>query len=184
MYVSSLGNGTTLVVEGLTSRESEILALITQGKSNDDVAALTFLSKNSIKSYIRSTYRKIGVSSRTQAAALAFLERVEAALTETPQRVDVLARLLGRNDTDVSRACNDLIEAGRARRKNGRGGGVFRLPKTDAHVCPPAPPALKKGAGRQADGLVCPPAASRPQQTGRRVDVAANDDLEGACEAA
>jgi DNA-binding NarL/FixJ family response regulator len=53
--------------EGLTSRESEILALITQGKSNDDVAALTFLSKNSIKSYIRSTYRKIGAASRTQA---------------------------------------------------------------------------------------------------------------------
>src|SRR4051794_37675762 len=53
--------------EGLTNRESEILALITQGKSNDDVATLTFLSKNSIKSYIRSAYRKIGVSSRTQA---------------------------------------------------------------------------------------------------------------------
>jgi NarL family two-component system response regulator LiaR len=53
--------------EGLTNRESEILALITQGKSNDDVAALTFLSKNSIKSYIRSAYRKIGVASRTQA---------------------------------------------------------------------------------------------------------------------
>ncbi len=53
--------------EGLTNRESEILALITQGKSNVDVAKLTFLSKNSIKSYIRSAYRKIGVSSRTQA---------------------------------------------------------------------------------------------------------------------
>ena len=53
--------------EGLTNRESEILALITQGKSNDDVATLTFLSKNSIKSYIRSAYRKIGVTSRTQA---------------------------------------------------------------------------------------------------------------------
>jgi DNA-binding NarL/FixJ family response regulator len=53
--------------EGLTNRESEILALITQGKSNADVAAVTFLSKNSIKSYIRSAYRKIGAESRTQA---------------------------------------------------------------------------------------------------------------------
>jgi DNA-binding NarL/FixJ family response regulator len=52
--------------EGLTSRESEVLALITQGKSNAEVA-LTYLSQNSIKSYIRSTYRKIGVESRTQA---------------------------------------------------------------------------------------------------------------------
>lgn len=53
--------------EGLSDRESEILALITQGKSNAEVAALTFLSPNTVKSYIRSTYRKIGVESRTQA---------------------------------------------------------------------------------------------------------------------
>jgi DNA-binding NarL/FixJ family response regulator len=53
--------------EGLTDRESEILALITQGKSNAEVAETAFLSPNSVKSYIRSTYRKIGVKSRTQA---------------------------------------------------------------------------------------------------------------------
>ena len=53
--------------EGLTGREAEVLALITQGKSNAEVAALTYLSMNSIKSYIRSSYRKIGVNSRTQA---------------------------------------------------------------------------------------------------------------------
>ncbi len=53
--------------EGLTDRESEILALITQGKSNAEVAALTYLSPNTIKSYIRTIYRKIDVASRTQA---------------------------------------------------------------------------------------------------------------------
>ena len=53
--------------EGLTDREAEILALITQGKSNAEVATLTYLSPNTIKSYIRSTYRKINVASRTQA---------------------------------------------------------------------------------------------------------------------
>jgi DNA-binding NarL/FixJ family response regulator len=53
--------------EGLTDRESEILALITQGKSNADVAALTFLAPNTVKSYIRTIYRKIDVGSRTQA---------------------------------------------------------------------------------------------------------------------
>ena len=53
--------------EGLTDRESEILALITQGKSNAEVAALTCLSPNTVKSYIRNTYRKIDVASRTQA---------------------------------------------------------------------------------------------------------------------
>lgn len=53
--------------EGLTERESEILALITQGKSNADVASLTFLSPNTVKSYIRAMYRKIDAGSRTQA---------------------------------------------------------------------------------------------------------------------
>ena len=53
--------------EGLTDREAEILALITQGKSNAEVAALTFLSPNTVKSYIRAIYRKISVGSRTQA---------------------------------------------------------------------------------------------------------------------
>ena len=40
--------------EGLTDREAEILALITQGKSNAEVAALTYLSPNTVKSYIRT----------------------------------------------------------------------------------------------------------------------------------
>jgi DNA-binding NarL/FixJ family response regulator len=53
--------------EGLTDRESEILALITQGKSNAEVASLSYLSPNTVKSYIRTIYRKINVASRTQA---------------------------------------------------------------------------------------------------------------------
>lgn len=53
--------------EGLTAREAEVLALITQGLSNDDIAGITRLSINSIKSYIRSCYRKIGVANRSNA---------------------------------------------------------------------------------------------------------------------
>jgi DNA-binding NarL/FixJ family response regulator len=53
--------------EGFTDRESEILALITQGKSNAEVASLTYLSPNTVKSYIRNIYRKFGVGSRTKA---------------------------------------------------------------------------------------------------------------------
>ena len=44
-----------------------MLALITQGMSNAEVADLTYLSPNTIKTYIRSIYRKIDVDSRTQA---------------------------------------------------------------------------------------------------------------------
>lgn len=54
--------------EGLTEREAEILALITQGKSNTEIAEMTYLSLNTIKGYASKTFRKIGVRSRTQAA--------------------------------------------------------------------------------------------------------------------
>jgi DNA-binding NarL/FixJ family response regulator len=53
--------------EQLTDRESEILALITQGRSNAEVAETTYLSPNTVKSYVRTIYRKIGAASRTQA---------------------------------------------------------------------------------------------------------------------
>jgi DNA-binding NarL/FixJ family response regulator len=70
--------------EGLTDREAEILALITQGKSNADVAALTYLSPNTIKSYIRTIYRKINVASRTQAV----LWGVDHGFTPDHHRID------------------------------------------------------------------------------------------------
>jgi NarL family two-component system response regulator LiaR len=44
-----------------------VLSLITQGYSNNDIVDTTMLSINSIKSYIRSAYRKIGVTSRSRA---------------------------------------------------------------------------------------------------------------------
>jgi DNA-binding NarL/FixJ family response regulator len=53
--------------QGLTERESEVIALITQGYSNKDIAALTYLSASSVKMYIRSSYDKMRVASRTQA---------------------------------------------------------------------------------------------------------------------
>jgi DNA-binding NarL/FixJ family response regulator len=70
--------------EGLTERESEILALITQGMSNAEVVDLTFLSPNTVKSYIRSVYRKIDVGSRTQAV----LWGVRHGFTPDHRRVD------------------------------------------------------------------------------------------------
>ena len=61
---------------GITDRESEILALITQGMSNADVARLTYLSPNTVKSYIRSVYRKIGVDHPHPGGAVRRAERV------------------------------------------------------------------------------------------------------------
>ncbi|WP_396643332.1 DNA-binding response regulator [Microbacterium sp.] len=71
-------------LDGITDRESEILALITQGKSNAEVASLTYLSPNTVKSYIRSVYRKIGATSRTQAV----LYGVAHGFTPDTHRID------------------------------------------------------------------------------------------------
>ena len=54
---------------GLSARESEIIALITKGLTNQEIAERAYLSINSVKSYIRSAYRKIGVTRRSQAVA-------------------------------------------------------------------------------------------------------------------
>ena len=52
---------------GLTSREAEIIALITQGLSNQAIADRIYLSVNTIKTGIRMAYRKMGVQTRSQA---------------------------------------------------------------------------------------------------------------------
>jgi NarL family two-component system response regulator LiaR len=52
---------------GLSPRESEVMALICQGLSNQEVAARAFLGVNTVKTYIRTLYRKIDVDSRTKA---------------------------------------------------------------------------------------------------------------------
>jgi DNA-binding NarL/FixJ family response regulator len=54
---------------GLTYRESQVLGEITRGLHNVGISALLGLSPNTIKSYVRSAYRKIDVESRSQAVA-------------------------------------------------------------------------------------------------------------------
>jgi NarL family two-component system response regulator LiaR len=58
---------------GLSPREAEVLALIAQGLSNQEIADRVFLSLNTVKTYVRSAYRKIGVERRSQAVGWAVL---------------------------------------------------------------------------------------------------------------
>ena len=52
---------------GLSARQAEIIALLTQGYSNEEIAARAYLSVNTVKSYLRLAYQVMGVSSRSQA---------------------------------------------------------------------------------------------------------------------
>jgi DNA-binding NarL/FixJ family response regulator len=53
----------------LTPREVLVLCGIAKGMRNRDIAVLHALSPNTIKSYIRTAYRKMGVTSRAQAVS-------------------------------------------------------------------------------------------------------------------
>lgn len=56
---------------GLTAREAEILAFIARGLSNEEIARGMYLSINTVKTYIRTAYRKIGATRRSQAVVWA-----------------------------------------------------------------------------------------------------------------
>jgi DNA-binding NarL/FixJ family response regulator len=58
-----------LVEVGLTPRELEVLTLITQCHTNQEIAERMYISINSVKTYIRTAYRKIGVARRSQAVS-------------------------------------------------------------------------------------------------------------------
>jgi len=52
----------------LTQREAEVLSWVAQGKSNTVIADIMDVSPHTIDNYLRRTYAKIGVNSRTSAA--------------------------------------------------------------------------------------------------------------------
>jgi DNA-binding NarL/FixJ family response regulator len=52
----------------LTPRERDVLACLTEGKTNRQIAAALNLSVGTVKSHLTSIYGKLGVSNRTEAA--------------------------------------------------------------------------------------------------------------------
>jgi len=60
-----------LQADPLTNRELEVLELIVQGYSNNEIAQKLYLSLGSVKVYVRGVLNKLCASDRTQAAVLA-----------------------------------------------------------------------------------------------------------------
>lgn len=65
---------------GLTDREIEILRLLGQGKSNKEIAQELFISVNTVKVHLNNVFKKLGVSSRTEAT----LHALEHKLIDSP----------------------------------------------------------------------------------------------------
>ena len=58
-------------LDQLTPTEFQVLRLIGQGKSNDEIASAMFISKNTVRSHIKSIYAKLDTHSRLQLALYA-----------------------------------------------------------------------------------------------------------------
>lgn len=52
---------------GLSNRELQVLALMSQGMSNQEIADKLFVSANTIKTHSRNLFEKLNVARRTQA---------------------------------------------------------------------------------------------------------------------
>ena len=59
------------LAEPLSRRELELLPLIAEGLTNQEIADRLVLSLHTVKAHARTIYAKLGVGSRTQAAARA-----------------------------------------------------------------------------------------------------------------
>ncbi|MDQ3454861.1 MAG: LuxR C-terminal-related transcriptional regulator, partial [Actinomycetota bacterium] len=68
---------------GLTAREIEVLAYIAGGATNQEVAAALFISQKTVARHLANIFVKLGLTSRTAAAAWAHEHRLTRRRTGT-----------------------------------------------------------------------------------------------------
>ncbi|MCK7476351.1 MAG: LuxR C-terminal-related transcriptional regulator [Candidatus Moduliflexus flocculans] len=62
------GDAFSLCLEsyGITSREGEIVRLLIEGRTNEEIAALLFISNHTVKNHVHNVYKKLGIGNRVQ----------------------------------------------------------------------------------------------------------------------
>ncbi|GEM_PF-4197502 len=73
------------ISEPLTKRELEVLKLLIEGHSNEDISKILFISVATVKSHLQNTYRKLHVTSRTKAMVRAYELRLFSNNEKTKQ---------------------------------------------------------------------------------------------------
>jgi DNA-binding NarL/FixJ family response regulator len=69
--VANDGTPSVRTAGSLTQRETDILALLAEGRSNRDISRALFLSEKTVKAHLAAIFRKLSVTNRTQAAMAA-----------------------------------------------------------------------------------------------------------------
>lgn len=67
-----LGVPSSNVPGGLSAREREVLVLVVAGKTNRGIASELFISEKTVARHLSNIFNKLGLSSRTEAAAFAY----------------------------------------------------------------------------------------------------------------
>ncbi len=85
----------TAAAGSLSARQREILALLTQGKSNKEIGQLLGLTTGTVKQHIYALFRKLGVRNRTMAAvrgAQATKSALPSGEAREPQNAEITTR--------------------------------------------------------------------------------------------
>ena len=61
---------------GLTPRERQVLALVAQGATNRQIGAALFMAEKTASVHVSRILAKLGVSGRTEAAAIAYRQHL------------------------------------------------------------------------------------------------------------
>jgi len=70
--LAMLARGSSRPTHGLSAREVDVLRLVAAGKGNREIADALVISEHTVARHVQNIFAKLGVSSRTAAAAFAF----------------------------------------------------------------------------------------------------------------
>lgn len=62
---------------GLSRREAEVLRWLARGMTNVEIGTILRVSRNTVRTHLDRIYQKLGVKTRTAAAALAYSEQLK-----------------------------------------------------------------------------------------------------------
>jgi ATP/maltotriose-dependent transcriptional regulator MalT len=84
----ALADPVGVILGGLTAREVEVLRHLAAGASNRTIAAALLISEKTVARHLENVYSKLGVSSRTAAAAVAFAHGLAPCTPADPPRAE------------------------------------------------------------------------------------------------